>query len=69
MATHSSTLAGKNPMDREAYSPWGRKESDTTEQLHNQISILKHTFQSEKQVQKRDKTGAGKAGCHCDNPA
>ena len=25
MATHSSTLAGKNPMDREAYSPWGRR--------------------------------------------
>ena len=34
MATHSSILARKIPMDREAlsgYSPWGRKESDTTE--------------------------------------
>ena len=27
-ATHSSTLAWRIP-----YSPWGRKESDTTEQL------------------------------------
>ena len=31
MATHSSILAWKNPMDRGAYSPWGRKELDTTE--------------------------------------
>ena len=34
MATHSSTLAWKNPMYRGdviGYSPWGRKESDTTE--------------------------------------
>ena len=36
METHSSILAWKNPMDRGApvgYSPWGRKEWDTTEQL------------------------------------
>ena len=35
VATHSSSLAWKSPMDRGAwqagYSPWGRKESDTTE--------------------------------------
>ena len=34
MATHSSILAWKNPMDREPgrlYSLWGCKESDTTE--------------------------------------
>ena len=24
----------ENPMDKEAYSPWDRKESDMTEQLH-----------------------------------
>ena len=24
----------ENPMDVRAYSPWGRKESDMTEQLH-----------------------------------
>ena len=34
MATHSSVLAWRSPMDREAwwttYSPWGHKESDTT---------------------------------------
>ena len=36
MAIHSSILALKNPMDRGAwqgYSPWGCKESDTTERL------------------------------------
>ena len=37
MATHSSTLAWKIPWTEEpgSYSPWGRKESDTTEQLHS----------------------------------
>ena len=36
MATHSSTLAWRIPWMQElvGYSPWGRKESDTTEQLH-----------------------------------
>ena len=34
MATHSSILAWRILMDRGAgYSPWGRKESDMTEQL------------------------------------
>ena len=33
MATHSSTLAWRIPWTEEpgSYSPWGRKESDTTE--------------------------------------
>ena len=34
MATHSSTLAWKIPWMKEPYSPWGHKESETTEQLH-----------------------------------
>ena len=37
MATHSSTLAWKIPWMEEpgaGYTPWGRKESDTTERLH-----------------------------------
>ena len=37
MATHSSTLAWKIPWTEERsrlLSPWGRKESDTTERLH-----------------------------------
>ena len=34
MAIHSSTLAWKIPWTEEPDSPWGRKESDTTEQLH-----------------------------------
>ena len=34
MATHSSTLAWKIPWTEEPGSPWGLKESDTTERLH-----------------------------------
>ena len=36
MATHSSILAWKSHGQRSlvGYSPWGRKESDTIEQLH-----------------------------------
>ena len=35
MATHSSILAWEIPWTEEmgGYSPWGHKESDTTEQL------------------------------------
>ena len=36
MATHSSILAWRIPMDKRSlagYSPWGCKESDTTKQL------------------------------------
>ena len=35
MATHSSVLAWKIPWTEEpvGYSPWGRKESDTTKRL------------------------------------
>ena len=32
-ATHSSILAWRIPWTEELYSPWGHKESDTTEQL------------------------------------
>ena len=34
MATHSSILAWKIPWT-EGYSPWGCKELDMTERLHN----------------------------------
>ena len=35
MATHSSTLSWKIPWEKPgSYSPWGHKESDTTESLH-----------------------------------
>ena len=45
MATHSSTLAWKIPFTEEPgrlLPPWGRKESDTTEQLnfHFQVKQL-----------------------------
>ena len=41
METHSSTLAWKIPCTRSliGYSPWGPKESDTTERLHFHISL------------------------------
>ena len=38
MAIHSSTIAWKIPCAERSlvgYSPWGRKESDTTERLHS----------------------------------
>ena len=36
MTTHSSTLAWKIPWMRSlvGYSPWGRRESDTTDRFH-----------------------------------
>ena len=39
--THSSTLAWKLPWTRGLVgcSPWGRKESDTTERLHLHFSL------------------------------
>ena len=43
MATHSSTLAWKIPWMEElgaGYCPWGRKESDMTERLHIQASLV-----------------------------
>ena len=47
MATHSSILAWRIPMDRGArwatVSPWGHKESDTTEQLTLSLSHIKVT--------------------------
>ena len=49
MATHSSNFAWKIPEYRSQVgsSPWGHKESDTTEQLstHTMISIAQHLFQ------------------------
>ena len=42
MAIHSSTIAWKIPWTEEPgrlHSPWGRKESDTTEQLHFTIDF------------------------------
>ena len=43
MAIHSSTIAWKIPWQWSlvGYSPWGRKESDTTERLHFYFLSLK----------------------------
>ena len=41
MATHSSILAWRIPMDSVAgYSPWGGKESDTTKQLSTHTAYI-----------------------------
>ena len=51
MATFSSNLAWRIPVDRGAwrgYGPWGCKESDTPEGLsfsNEQVEILRHLFQ------------------------
>jgi len=34
MATYSNILAWKIPLSLAGYSPWGLKESDTTEHTH-----------------------------------
>ena len=46
MATHSGILAGRIPMDQGTrnlvgYSPWGHKESDTTDQLNSNKGLQK----------------------------
>ena len=39
MATHSSVLAWRIPWTEEpdGYSPWGRKESETTEHVYTRL--------------------------------
>ena len=56
-ATHSSTLAWKIPGQGSlaGYSPWGRKESDTTERLHFHFPVSPH-------AQCRD--GYSQSHCH-----
>ena len=51
MATHSSILAWEIPWTEEpgGYSPWGREELDTTEQLNNNnksLLLLNLSFQT-----------------------
>ena len=51
MATHSSILAWEIPRQRSrlGYTPWGRKESDTTEGLNNNSNntgYIKHSERS-----------------------
>ena len=50
MASHSSILAWKIPWTEEPgrlHSPWGRKESDTTERLHSLTIKLPMAFFTE----------------------
>ena len=50
MATHSRILAGEFHVKRSlaGYSPWGHKESGTTEQLNNNSQVLASSKCSEK---------------------
>ena len=53
MATHSSVLAWRIPRTEEAgglYSPWGCKESDTTEQLTHTLIIHLYMYISRNQL-------------------
>ena len=45
MATHSIILAWRTPWTEEpgGYSPWGRKESDTTEATQH-TQVIKHFY-------------------------
>ena len=47
MATHSSTLAWKIHGQRSLvdYSPWDRKESDTTQRLHFHVHLEQQVLQ------------------------
>ena len=46
MATNPVTLPGKSDAQRSlvGYSPWGRKESDTTERLHFHFSLYSLSY-------------------------
>ena len=57
MASHSSNLACGIPWTEEpsGYSPWGRKELDTTEQLHY---ILGTVIGTRQRLVKKDKAPA-----------
>ena len=50
MVTHSSILAWQIPIDTGAYSPWGGKESDTTEQLSRAEHVETNTLSYVKQI-------------------
>ena len=57
MATHSSILAWKIPMERGAWwacSPWGCKESDMTEQLSTQRFYILNWRELVKNILKYD---------------
>ena len=58
MSAHPSVLAGRPQGQRslEGYSPWGRKESDMTEQLHSLKCTVHLTLSKRKQI-------AGKIFC------
>ena len=54
MAIHSSILAWEIPQTEEpgGYSPWGRKESDTTEQLPLLLSSMcRYAFEASQVAQ------------------
>ena len=70
MATHSSTLAWKIPyqVPRVGYSPWGYKESDTSEQLHFTLvlrvlcSVLTRVLTEATGIEEEEAREAGPSG-------
>ena len=57
MATHSSILAWRIPWTENlvGYSPWGCKESDTTEQLHFTSTPWKESYDQPRQRTKKQR--------------
>ena len=64
MAPHSSTLAWKLPWMEEPVgcSPWGREESDTTEQLHFHFHALEKEMATHSSVLAWKIPGMGEPG-------
>jgi len=52
MVTHSSIMPGESRGQRSlvGYSPWGRKESDTTERLHSLKFNFEKRYRTERKV-------------------
>ena len=65
MATHSSMLAWKSHGRRSlvGYSPWGRKDSDTTEQLHFTFTHPTVLGSLEASLQRDELRGLGNLEC------
>ena len=64
MAPHSSTLPGKSHRRRSlvGYSPWGRSESDMTEQLHFHFHALEKEMATHSTVLAWRIPGTGEPG-------
>ena len=69
MAAHSSILVWKIPWKKARYSPWGRTELDTTEQLHTCTHAHTHTHTHTHQCSLLLQTSGGNHGALSINSA